>query len=163
VIFFPRRSSARRFLRTIEGRTESGLPPLGADDNILIEYGLSAEIEARLKAHLMMEAVQRSRVAGIIDLRPASAHWHVHMTMMSFQRRASRRLVTLERELPIPHGFCEKQDRPPPALMERPQRACDAEYQELVRPNAAWCRQYRFIRGAFNGLESRRRRAPYRV
>jgi len=128
------------------------------DDNILIEYGpMVLDLRLRLKAHLMMQAIEERHLAGIIDLTPGIRSLQVHYDndVISEQRLLDM-VVALERELPDPASVSVKSRTVHlPLSWNDPQaQLAMRKYQELVRPNAPWCpSNIEFIR-RINGLET---------
>ncbi len=156
-VIFSRAIPQGDVLRTIEARDSIAYRRSG-DDNILIEYGpMALDLRLRLKAHLMMEALQRGRVAGIIDLTPGIRSLQVHYDNdVISESRLLDTLVALERVLPDPATVSVKSRTVHlPLSWNDPQaQLAMRRYQELVRPNAPWCpSNIEFIR-RINGLES---------
>ena len=126
------------------------------DDNLLVEYGeMQLSIEIRLRAHLLMQALQAEKQPGLIELTPGIRSLQIHYDGTSMTRN---RLLGLLSEI--------ESTLPPAEEVKVPSRTVylplswndpDAElamrkYQELVRPNAPWCpSNIEFIR-RINGL-----------
>jgi urea carboxylase len=128
------------------------------DDNILVEYGpMQLDFRLRLRAHLLMQAVEQSGLSGIIDLTPGIRSLQIHYdnTALS-EARLLDTLLFLERDLADPAAVSV-----PSRIVHLPLSWNDPQaqlamhkYQELVRPNAPWCpSNIEFIR-RINGLAS---------
>jgi urea carboxylase len=144
-------------LRTLEAADQIIYRRSG-DDNILIEYGpMALDLRLRLKAHLMMQAVEERRLPGIIDLTPGIRSLQVHYDNdVVSEARLLDTLMALERELPDPAAASVRSRTVHlPLSWNDPQaQLAMRKYQELVRPNAPWCpSNIEFIR-RINGLES---------
>ena len=128
------------------------------DDNILVEYGpMQLDFRLRLRAHLLMQAVEGSGLSGVIDLTPGIRSLQVHYdNAVLSERRLLDTLLSLERELADPATVSV-----PSRIVHLPLSWNDPQaqlamrkYQELVRPNAPWCpSNIEFIR-RINGLQS---------
>ncbi|MEB3044764.1 urea carboxylase [Rhizobium mulingense] len=126
------------------------------DDNLLVEYGpMTLDIGLRLRVHLLMQAVSRARLPGIIDLTPGIRSLQIHYDGTALTRK---RLLGLLAE--IEAGLPAAQDvKVPSRIVHLPLSWNDPDtelamrkYQELVRPNAPWCPDnIEFIR-RINGL-----------
>ncbi|OWV82380.1 urea carboxylase [Rhizobium sp. R634] len=151
-------------------REEAGSPIIGkrddgpvsvvyrrqGDDNLLVEYGpMTLDIALRLRVHLLMQAVSRARLPGIIDLTPGIRSLQIHYDGTALTRK---RLLGLLAE--IEAGLPAAQDvKVPSRIVHLPLSWNDPDaelamrkYQELVRPNAPWCPDnIEFIR-RINGL-----------
>ena len=142
------------------GATEAGSVPVvyrrQGDDNLLVEYGpMQLDIGIRMRVHLLMQAVNRARLQGLIDLTPGIRSLQIHYDSTTLSRsKLLAALAEIEKSLP------------PVSAVKVPSRTVwlplswndpDAElamhkYQELVRPNAPWCpSNIEFIR-RINGL-----------
>src|SRR5712675_2588236 len=156
-VIFSRSVPQGDVLRTLEAADRIVYRRSG-DDNILIEYGpMALDFRLRLKAHLMMQAVEERRLAGIIDLTPGIRSLQVHYDNdMVSETRLLDTLMALERELPDPAtASVRSRTVHLPLSWNDPQaQLAMRKYQELVRPNAPWCpSNIEFIR-RINGLES---------
>ena len=126
------------------------------DDNLLVEYGsMTLDIALRLRVHLLMQAVSKARLPGIIDLTPGIRSLQIHYDGTNLTRK---RLLGLLAE--IEAGLPAAQDVTVPSrIVHLPLSWNDPDaelamrkYQELVRPNAPWCpSNIEFIR-RINGL-----------
>ncbi len=140
--------------------SESGPVPVvyrrQGDDNILVEYGpMHLSIGLRLRAHLLMQALQAEEVPGLIDLTPGIRSLQIHYDGTSLSRtRLLGLLAEIEASLPA-----VQEAKVPSRTVYLPLSWNDPEaelamrkYQELVRPNAPWCpSNIEFIR-RINGL-----------
>ena len=128
------------------------------DDNLLVEYGdMSLDIALRLRVHLLLESVQKSRVPGIIDLTPGIRSLQIHYDGTVLSRgKLLGLLAEIEKSLPAAEDVVV-----PSRIVHLPLSWNDPDiqlamrkYQELVRPNAPWCPDnIEFIR-RINGLAS---------
>ncbi|MBB3387335.1 urea carboxylase [Rhizobium sp. BK275] len=126
------------------------------DDNLLVEYGpMTLDIALRLRVHLLMQALSKARLPGIIDLTPGIRSLQIHYDGTNLTRK---RLLGLLAE--IEAGLPAAQDvKVPSRIVHLPLSWNDPDaelamrkYQELVRPNAPWCpSNIEFIR-RINGL-----------
>lgn len=131
---------------------------LQGDDNLLIEYGpMMLDIGLRIRVHLLMEAVQGAKLAGIIEMTPGirSLQIHYDSDILPLSRLLSE-LERLERALPA----IDAVDLPsrivhlPVSWNDEQAQLAMRKYQELVRPDAPWCpSNIEFIR-RINGLDS---------
>ncbi|MCQ2005996.1 urea carboxylase [Rhizobium sp. NRK18] len=126
------------------------------DDNLLVEYGpMQLSIGLRLRAHLLMQALQDEKVPGLVDLTPGirSLQVHYHGTALTRSRLVGL-LGEIEASLPSINAV-----KVPSRTVWLPLSWNDPDaelamrkYQELVRPNAPWCpSNIEFIR-RINGL-----------
>jgi urea carboxylase len=115
------------------------------------------DFRLRLRAHLLMQAVERSGLSGVIDLTPGIRSLQVHYdNALLSEHRLLDALLSLERELADPATVSV-----PSRIVHLPLSWDDPQaqlamrkYQELVRPNAPWCpSNIEFIR-RINGLKS---------
>jgi urea carboxylase len=126
------------------------------DDYLLVEYGAPVlDLGLRLRAHALMEALERRALDGIIDLTPGIRSLQIHYDPTVFP---TRRLLTflrdLERDLPrldeieIPTRIVHL-----PLSWEDPATLLAIEkYVRTVRADAPWCpSNIEFIR-RINGL-----------
>ncbi len=128
------------------------------DANVLVEFGDNVlDIELRLRAELLLQALLAERVAGVIDLTPGIRSLQVHYdpAVQSLPRLLDT-LARLERGLPG-GGDIEVASRTvhlPLSWDDKQARLAMRRYQELVRPDAPWCpSNIEFIR-RINGLAS---------
>lgn len=143
----------------IVGTNNSGTVPVvyrrQGDENLLVEYGdMSLDIALRLRVHLLMESVQKSKI-GAIDLTPGIRSLQIHYDGTAITRtRLLGLLNEIEQSLPraedvvVPSRIVHL-----PLSWNDPQaQLAMQKYQELVRPNAPWCPDnIEFIR-RINGL-----------
>ncbi len=142
------------------GRRDDGPCPVvyrrQGDDNILVEYGpMALDVALRLRVHLLSEAVQRSKPAGLIDLTPGIRSLQVHYDGTATSRRKVLDMLN-EIESGLPRA---EEVTVPSRIVHLPLSWNDPQaelamrkYQELVRPNAPWCpSNIEFIR-RINGL-----------
>jgi urea carboxylase len=146
----------------IVGGDSDGVVPVvyrrQGDDNLLVEYGpMMLDIALRLRVHLLMEAVEKAKLPGLIDLTPGIRSLQIHYDSTQLSRGVLLGLLKeIEKELPaaedvkIPSRIVHL-----PLSWNDPQaQLATRKYQELVRPNAPWCPDnIEFIR-RINGLES---------
>ncbi|HEY4011706.1 MAG TPA: 5-oxoprolinase/urea amidolyase family protein [Polyangiaceae bacterium] len=128
------------------------------DECLLVEYGAPAlDIGLRLRAHALMEALERRREPGIVDLTPGIRSLHVHHDPTVLPARKLLALLrSLERDLPrldeieIPTRVVHL-----PLSWEDPATLLAIEkYMRSVRADAPWCpSNIEFIR-RINGLQS---------
>ncbi|BDA84400.1 urea carboxylase [Aureimonas sp. SA4125] len=126
------------------------------DANLLVEYGaMSLDIGLRLRAEVLMRALQEARLAGVIDLTPGIRSLQVHYDPAVLSRaRLLGALAEIEGGLPAIEDIVV-----PSRIVHLPLSWNDPDiqlaarkYQELVRPNAPWCPDnIEFIR-RINGL-----------
>jgi len=143
----------------IVGSSNSGPVPVvyrrQGDENLLVEYGdMTLDIALRLRVHLLMESVQKSKI-GPIDLTPGIRSLQIHYDGSTVTRtRLLGLLNEIEQSLPraedvvVPSRIVHL-----PLSWNDPQaQLAMQKYQELVRPNAPWCPDnIEFIR-RINGL-----------
>jgi urea carboxylase len=144
-------------LTTLDGSDRAVYRRAG-DDTILVEYGpMHLDFRLRLRAHLLMQALEESALRGIVDLTPGIRSLQIHYdNSLLTEARLLDALIALERELPDPRSVSVRS-----RLIHLPLSWNDPQaglamrkYQELVRPNAPWCpSNIDFIR-RINGLES---------
>ena len=126
------------------------------DDNLLIEFGsMQLDIGLRLRAHLLMQALQLEKLPGMIDLTPGIRSLQVHYDGAALKRTKLLGLLNdIEASLP---SINEVKVPSRTVWLPLSWNDPDAElamrkYQELVRPNAPWCpSNIEFIR-RINGL-----------
>jgi urea carboxylase len=147
---------------TIIGGSDEGEMPVvyrrQGDDNLLVEYGpMQLSIGLRLRAHLLMQALQDEKVSGLIDLTPGIRSLQVHYDGTALTRsRLVGLLGEIEASLPSINAV-----KVPSRTVWLPLSWNDPDaelamrkYQELVRPNAPWCpSNIEFIR-RINGLSN---------
>ncbi|MFZ3033883.1 MAG: urea carboxylase [Parvibaculum sp.] len=128
------------------------------DDYLLIEYGpMVLDFALRFRAHAMMEALKRRRVAGIIEMTPGIRSLQIHFDPDRVSMRKLLRIVEeSERALPATSDI-----EVPSRIVHLPlswndEAAQEAvrKYQTLVNPKAPWCpSNIEFIR-RINGLDT---------
>ena len=128
------------------------------DDNILVEYGpMQLDFRLRLRAHLLMQAVEQSGLSGIIDLTPGIRSLQIHYDNgVLSEGRLLDTLLGLERDLADPAAVSvpSRVVHLPLSWNDPQAQLAMRKYQELVRPNAPWCpSNIEFIR-RINGLAS---------
>jgi urea carboxylase len=128
------------------------------DDNLLVEYGPPVlDIGLRLRAHALMQALERLKLPGIVDLTPGIRSLQIHHDPALLPtRRLLALLRDVERDLPrldeieIPTRIVHL-----PLSWEDPATLLAIEkYMRSVRADAPWCpSNIEFIR-RMNGLGS---------
>ncbi|MEY9439512.1 urea carboxylase [Bradyrhizobium elkanii] len=146
----------------VVGRNDDGPIPVvyrrAGDDNLLVEYGpMELDIALRLRVHVLAQALEEAKLAGLIDLTPGIRSLQIHYdgTMLS-RGKLLDVLRRIERELPPVDAM-----RVPSRTVHLPLSWRDPQaelamrkYQELVRADAPWCpSNVEFIR-RINGLAS---------
>src|SRR5882757_321790 len=146
----------------IVGRNDDGPIPVvyrrAGDDNLLVEYGpMELDIALRLRVHVLAQALQAEKLAGLIDLTPGIRSLQIHYDGTALSRQKLLDVLRgIERELPPVDAM-----RVPSRTVHLPLSWRDPEaelamrkYQELVRADAPWCpSNVEFIR-RINGLGS---------
>ena len=142
-------------------RSEGEIPVVyrrAGDDYLLVEYGpMALDIALRLRVQLLMEAVIKARLPGVLDLTPGIRSLQIHFdsTVLS----GARLLHALTKIEPCLPGV--EDATLPSRIVHLPLSWNDSlvqlamrKYQELVRPDAPWCpSNIEFIR-RINGLTS---------
>jgi urea carboxylase len=128
------------------------------DDNVLVEYGPPVlDLGLRLRAHALMQALERQAVEGILDLTPGIRTLQIHYDPRTLPTRKLLALLKdVQRDLPrleeivIPTRVVHL-----PLSWEDPATLAAIEkYTRSVRPDAPWCpSNIEFIR-RINGLPS---------
>ncbi|HEY5147650.1 MAG TPA: carboxyltransferase domain-containing protein, partial [Polyangiaceae bacterium] len=128
------------------------------DDNVLVEYGPPVlDLGLRLRAHALMQALERQAVDGILDLTPGIRTLQIHYDPRTLPTRKLLGLLKdVQRDLPrleeivIPTRVVHL-----PLSWEDPATLVAIEkYTRSVRPDAPWCpSNIEFIR-RINGLPS---------
>jgi urea carboxylase len=128
------------------------------DDYLLVEYGPPIlDLGLRLRAHALMEALERQKIAGVVDLTPGIRSLQIHYDPAILPaRRLLPLLRDIERDLPrleeieIPTRVVHL-----PLSWEDPATLVAIEkYTRSVRADAPWCpSNIEFIR-RINGLAS---------
>ena len=126
------------------------------DDYLLVEYGPPVlDLGLRLRAHALMEALEREQIDGIVDLTPGIRSLQIHFNPTTLPaRRLLALLRDIERDLPrleeivIPTRVVHL-----PLSWEDPATLVAIEkYTRSVRPDAPWCpSNIEFIR-RINGI-----------
>ncbi|MBB5754854.1 5-oxoprolinase/urea amidolyase family protein [Prosthecomicrobium pneumaticum] len=142
-----------------KGPAEADVPVVyrrQGDANLLVEYGpMTLDIGLRLRVHALMEALEATRLPGIVELTPGIRSLQIHYDPDRLSRtRLVDALAELEAGLPRPEAMTV-----PSRIVHLPLSWNDPEvrlamrkYQELVRANAPWCPDnIEFIR-RINGL-----------
>ena len=156
-ISYIRHETENDILRTIDSDPRVIYRRAG-DDYLLVEYGpIVLDIGLRLRVHLLMTAVQRQNLPGLIDLTPGirSLQLHYDSTKLPLSRLLDI-LTALEKELPDPRHVSvpSRIVHLPLSWNDEQAQLAMRKYQELVRPNAPWCpSNIEFIR-RINGLAS---------
>jgi urea carboxylase len=128
------------------------------DGWLLIEYGAPRiDLASRLRAHALMQRLERERIAGVIDLTPGIRSLQVHFDPARLPlERLLRLLIAMEHELP-PVDTLEVPSRVvhlPLSWDDPATRLAIERYMKSVRPDAPWCpSNIEFIR-RINGLDS---------
>ena len=127
------------------------------DDNLLVEYGeMTLDIALRLRVHLLMEAVLKAKLPGLIDLTPGIRSLQIHYDGTVLSRTQLLGLLgDIEKTLPAAEDV-----KIPSRIVHLPLSWNDPQaqlamqkFQDLVRPNAPWCPDnIEFIR-RINGLQ----------
>jgi urea carboxylase len=129
---------------------------MAGDNNLLVEYGpLVLDLALRFRVHALMEALERIKHPGVIDLTPGIRSLQVHYDT---RRLPLEVLVTMlqdvEAELP-PTDQIEVPSRIvhlPLSWDDPATRLAIEKYMQSVRPDAPWCpSNIEFIR-RINGL-----------
>jgi urea carboxylase len=145
---------------TIEGHepAERIVYRRNGDDNVLVEYGPPAlDLGLRLRAHALMQALERASIEGIVDLTPGIRSLQVHYdpSVLS-ERKLLATLRDVERDLPrLDEIEIDTRIVHLPLSWEDPATLLAIEkYTRSVRPDAPWCpSNIEFIR-RINGLPS---------
>jgi len=128
------------------------------DSYLLIEYGImQLDIALRFRVHVLMEAIKKAAIAGMIDVTPGIRSLQLH-----FDPRVCKREVLMEQikriELTLP--LIDDIEVParivhlPLSWDDEQTRVAIEKYMKIVRPDAPWCpSNIEFIR-RINGLES---------
>ncbi|HKX65483.1 MAG TPA: 5-oxoprolinase/urea amidolyase family protein [Rhizomicrobium sp.] len=128
------------------------------DGNLLVEYGPpTLDLTSRLRAHLLMRALEREAPRGLLDLTPGIRSLQVHHdpTLLPLPKLMDL-LGELETGLPDPRSVTVPSREIWLPLSWNDEQAVLAmrKYQELVRPDAPWCpSNIAFIR-RINGLNN---------
>jgi len=127
------------------------------DGNLLVEYGpRTLCMTSRLRAHLLMQAIETEAPRGLLDLTPGIRSLQVHHdpSVLPLPKLLGL-LGELEATLPDPATVTVPSREVWLPLSWNDEQAMLAmrKYQELVRPDAPWCPDnIEFIR-RINGLE----------
>ncbi len=130
---------------------------LSGENNILVEYGeMKLDVSLRLKAHLLMQWVEKNIQTGIIDLTPGIRSLQIHYDNRVISTNTLvDKLVSAEDELVLNDSI-----KIPSRIVHLPlswddastQKAIDI-YMQSVRDDAPWCpSNIEFIR-RINGLD----------
>ncbi|MDR4516098.1 MAG: urea carboxylase [Nitrosomonas sp.] len=144
------------------GHTPEVVYRQAGDKYLLIEYGpVELDFNLRLRAHVMMNCIQRARDAGvlkgIVDLTPGIRSLQIHFDSHALPReRLLDFLISTEAELPA----IEEVEVParivhlPLSWDDSATRQAIDKYMQSVRKDAPWCpSNIEFIR-RINGLDS---------
>jgi urea carboxylase len=128
------------------------------DGNLLVEFGEpTLDLASRIKAHLLMQAVEREAPAGVIDLTPGIRSLQLHFDPAVLPPAKLLDLLNdMERGLPDPRSVNvpSREVWLPLSWNDEQAELAMRKYQELVRPDAPWCpSNIEFIR-RINGLAS---------
>jgi urea carboxylase len=128
------------------------------DGNLLVEYGpRTLDMASRLRAHLLMQAIEAEAPRGLIDLTPGIRSLQVHHDSMLLPLpRLLDMLGAMEAALPDPSSVTvpSREVWLPLSWNDAQAELAMRKYQELVRPDAPWCPDnIEFIR-RINGLDS---------
>ncbi|WP_415397631.1 urea carboxylase [Sulfurimonas sp. CS5] len=128
------------------------------DCNLLVEYGeMQLDIDLRFRVHVLMEALNKADLDGIIDITPGIRSLQVHFNPKICERsELIERLKEIELTLP-----CVDDINIPTRVVHLPlswddesTRVAIDKYMKTVRPDAPWCpSNIEFIR-RINGLDS---------
>ncbi|WP_062134984.1 urea carboxylase [Demequina aestuarii] len=130
----------------------------GGDDNLLLEYGpMELDLALRMRVHALMEAVERHRPPGLLDMTPGirSLHFHVDADQLSV-RSLHGLLAELEGELPDGADLtAPSREVVLPMSWDDPvvAEAID-RYQDLVRDDAPWNPSNLEFMRRINGLDT---------
>ena len=147
----------------IVGQNDDGPIPVvyrrAGDDNLLVEYGpMELDIALRLRVHVLAQALEAEKLAGLVDLTPGIRSLQIHYDGTTLSRHKLLDVLRrIERELPPVDEM-----RVPSRTVHLPLSWRDPEaelamrkYQELVRADAPWCpSNVEFIR-RINGFAAR--------
>jgi len=142
--------------------TESKKPAIcyrqAGDAYLLVEYGEQVlDLELRFRVHVLMQAVQRAAVPGVLELTPGIRSLQIHYDSQRItQSELLALLITLEAQLPavddieVPSRIVHL-----PLSWDDPATQLAIEkYMQSVRKDAPWCpSNIEFIR-RINGLSS---------
>ncbi|WP_321777320.1 urea carboxylase [Sulfurimonas sp.] len=128
------------------------------DCNLLVEYGeIELDIDLRFRVHVLMEALNESNIAGIIDITPGIRSLQVHFNPKVCERLALiKKLKEIELTLPCIDdiNISTRVVHLPLSWDDESTRVAIDKYMKTVRPDAPWCpSNIEFIR-RINGLES---------
>ncbi len=128
------------------------------DDYLLVEYGpMALDIALRLRVQLLMDAVIKAKMPGIIDLTPGIRSLQIHFDSTALSgARLLDVLAEIEPGLPgVEDAILPSRIVHLPLSWNDPSvQLAMRKYQELVRPDAPWCpSNIEFIR-RINGLSS---------
>jgi len=129
------------------------------DKYILLEYGPNVlDLRARLRVHLLMEALTKLRLPGVRELSPGVRSVQIHYdSRVLAQAALLDRLMALETQLPDVAGL-----RVPSRIVHLPLAFEDsatlgavARYRETVKAEAPWLPNNVDFIQRINGLDSR--------
>ncbi|MDX6766780.1 MAG: urea carboxylase [Candidatus Methylacidiphilales bacterium] len=128
------------------------------DKYLLIEYGpIVLDFDLRLRAHALMQWVEKHQLPGVIDLTPGIRSLQIHYDNRVLPRHKLLALLEkAEDELGDPNDFevTSRIVHLPLSWDDPATRLAIEKYTQSVRPDAPWCpSNIEFIR-RINGLES---------
>ena len=128
------------------------------DAYLLIEYGImQLDIALRFRVHVLMEAVKKADIAGMIDITPGIRSLQLHFDPLVCDRaKLIEQVAAMECSLPSIDDI-----EVPTRIVHLPlswddvqTRMAIEKYMKIVRPDAPWCpSNIEFIR-RINGLDS---------
>ncbi|MCH6258033.1 urea carboxylase [Puniceicoccaceae bacterium K14] len=128
------------------------------DDNLLIEFGpIVLDLKLRFRAHALMEAVNGTSIAGILELTPGIRSLQIHYDSLRISAdELIETVIEIEQALP-PLDQLKVATRIihlPLSWDDEATKLAIRKYVQSVRKNAPWCpSNIEFIR-RINGLES---------
>jgi urea carboxylase len=146
-----------RHLPSTPNRVEVKYRPSG-DKYLLVEYGAPVlDMDLRVRAHALMQWVQKQKLPGVIDLTPGIRSLQLHYDnkvlprarLLDFLENAENELGSLE-DFEVPSRIVHM----PLSWDDPATRLAIEKYTQSVRPDAPWCpSNIEFIR-RINGLAS---------
>lgn len=128
------------------------------DCNLLVEYGeMELDIDLRFRVHVLMQALEKADLEGIIDITPGIRSLQVHFNPKRCERsELIKNLKEIELTLPCIDDINIKTRvvHLPLSWDDESTRVAIDKYMKTVRPDAPWCpSNIEFIR-RINGLKS---------